>query len=61
VHHSRLELCTEEVSVNVNRKMLASTIHCVVFIKKTPRGRRIEEVLNVTGYEDGRYQFQQVA
>ncbi|WP_255448287.1 P-type conjugative transfer ATPase TrbB [Serratia sp. SRS-8-S-2018] len=57
----RLEQCVEEVSVNVNRKMIASTIHCVVFIKKTPQGRRIEEVLNVTGYENGQYQFQQVA
>jgi type IV secretion system protein TrbB len=47
--------------MNVNRRMTGSTIHCVVFIRKTPQGRRIEEVLNVTGYEDGRYQFQQVA
>ncbi|NTZ47706.1 P-type conjugative transfer ATPase TrbB [Lelliottia aquatilis] len=57
----RLEQCVEEVSVNVNRKMIASTIHCVVFIKKTPQGRRIEEVLNVTGYENGQYQFNKVA
>ncbi|WP_235424014.1 P-type conjugative transfer ATPase TrbB [Citrobacter koseri] len=57
----RLEQCVEEVSVNVNRKMIASTIHCVVFIKKTPQGRRIEEVLNVTGYENNQYQLEQVA
>lgn len=29
--------------------MMNTTIHCVVFIKKTPQGRRIEEVLKVTG------------
>lgn len=57
----RLEQCVEEVSVNVNRRMIASTIHCVVFIKKTPQGRRIEEVLNVTGFENGQYQFRQIA
>ncbi|MFZ4170372.1 P-type conjugative transfer ATPase TrbB [Enterobacter ludwigii] len=57
----RLEQCIGEVAVSVNRRMIASTIHCVVYIKKTPQGRRIEEVLNVTGYESGRYQFDRVA
>lgn len=56
----RLEQCIEEVSVNVNRRMIASTIHCVVFIKKTPQGRRIEDIIEVTGYENGRYQYHNI-
>lgn len=35
--------------------MIASTVHSVVFIKKTPQGWRIEKELNVTGFENGQY------
>ncbi|MCL4128458.1 UNVERIFIED_CONTAM: hypothetical protein GTU68_009386 [Idotea baltica] len=46
----RLEQCIEEVSTSVNRKVIASTVNLVVFIKKTAKGREIKEIIEVTGY-----------
>ncbi|AZQ13319.1 P-type conjugative transfer ATPase TrbB [Shewanella khirikhana] len=57
----RLEDLLSEATPNVNKAMIASTINVVVFIKKHPSGRRIEEVIQVTGYESNQYQYQQLA
>lgn len=55
----RLEQCIREVSAHVDRNVIASTIHVVVFIKKTDKGqKRIDRIIEVTGCdEQGRYQF----
>ena len=35
--------------------LIAEAVHIVVHIVRTPEGRRIQEILEVSGYEDGRY------
>ncbi|MGI2002072.1 P-type conjugative transfer ATPase TrbB [Shewanella frigidimarina] len=53
----RLEdLLAEAVSV-VNKPMIANTINIVVFIKKNKTGRRIEEVIQVSGFESEQYKY----
>jgi type IV secretion system protein VirB11 len=54
----RIEQCIEEVATNVNRKVIAATINWVVFIKKTPSGRQIQELAKVIGVEGENYRLQ---
>ena len=35
--------------------LIGEVVHVVVHIARTPEGRRIQEILEVSGYEDGRY------
>ena len=35
--------------------LIAEAVHVVVHIARTPEGRRIEEILEVIGYQDGQY------
>lgn len=35
--------------------LIGEAVHVVVHIARTPEGRRIQEILEVSGYEDGRY------
>jgi type IV secretion system protein VirB11 len=58
---NRLEDLLSEATPNVNKAMIASTINVVVFIKKNPTGRKIEEVIQVTGYESNEYKYQLLA
>jgi len=53
----RLEDLLAEATPNVNKAMIASTINVVVFIKKNPTGRKIEEVIQVTGYDSKSNQY----
>lgn len=53
----RLEDLLSEATPNVNKAMIASTINVVVFIKKHPTGRKIEEVIQVTGYDSKSNQY----
>jgi type IV secretion system protein VirB11 len=36
--------------------LIGEAVHIVIHIAKTPAGRRIQEILEVSGYADGRYQ-----
>jgi type IV secretion system protein VirB11 len=54
----RIEQCIEEVATTVNRKVIAATINWVVFIKKTPDGRKIKELAKVIGFDGSNYQLQ---
>lgn len=54
---NRLEDLLSEATPNVNKAMIASTINVVVFIKKNPTGRKIEEVIQVTGYDSKSNQY----
>jgi P-type conjugative transfer ATPase TrbB len=35
--------------------LIGEAVHLIVHIARTPQGRRVEEILEVEGYEDGRY------
>lgn len=35
--------------------LIGEVVHIVVHIARTPEGRRIQEIIEVSGYEDGRY------
>jgi len=35
--------------------LIAEAVHIVVHIARTPEGRRIEEILEVVGYQNGQY------
>jgi type IV secretion system protein VirB11 len=35
--------------------LIGEAVHVLVHIARTARGRRVQEVLEVSGYEDGRY------
>jgi len=35
--------------------LIAESVHILIFINKTPDGRRIREIVEVTGYENGKY------
>lgn len=35
--------------------LIGEVVHLIIHIKKTPAGRRVTEILKVSGYEDGQY------
>lgn len=35
--------------------LIAEAVHLIVHIARTPSGRRVQEIVSVEGYEDGRY------
>ena len=51
----RLDLLVCEASVTPQRKQIARSVDLVVFIKATRTGRRVTEILNVKGYENGEF------
>lgn len=54
---TRLEQLVSEVSHAPMRRVIADTVDLVVSIRRTDTGRRVEEVLCVDGFDQGRYQF----
>ena len=36
--------------------LIAQAVHLIVHITKTPEGRRVKEIMEVTGYDAGSYQ-----
>ncbi len=57
---SRLEDCISEATATINKTLIANAINLIVFIKKNREGRRIEEIIEVTGFEAGHYHTQPV-
>jgi type IV secretion system protein VirB11 len=57
---SRLEDCISEATATLNKTLIANAINVIVFIKKTREGRRIEEIIEVTGFEAGKYHTQPI-
>ncbi len=52
----RLEQCVSEATATPNRALIASGIHAVVFMTRTPEGKRvIKEVIQVNGLSDTGY------
>lgn len=59
----RLESLIAEATTAPQQALIAEAIDMVVFIDEEPdlaAGRKVREVLLVTGYEDGRYQVEYV-
>ena len=58
----RIEQLIQEVSLAPQREQIAAAVNLVVHIAKTrePPGRRVQEIVAVTGYANGLYQFQTV-
>lgn len=53
----RMEDLIGEVTSQVPCRMIGEAVDCVVHIRRTPSGRRVEEVLEVSGYEGGAYRI----
>ena len=51
----RLEDLLSEVAANVPFRLIGTAVDLVVHIHRTPKGRRIDEVLPIQGFEAGRY------
>ena len=50
-----------EVASQAPCRMIGEAVDCVVYIRRTPSGRRVEAVLEVNGYADGAYQTRALA
>lgn len=51
----RLEQLVAEVHSAPSQSLIADAINLVVFIAKTPKGRRVNELLEITGFSDQQY------
>ncbi|MGH7026959.1 P-type conjugative transfer ATPase TrbB [Brevundimonas sp.] len=54
---SRVEDLIGEVASQVPQRMIGEAIDCIVHIRRTPSGRRVEAVIAVNGFVDGGYQI----
>jgi len=52
----RIEDLLSEVTGQVPRRLIAQAIDLVVHIRRLPKGRRIDQIVAVDGYENGAYQ-----
>lgn len=52
---ARLEDLVGEVAVNVPSRAIGQAIDVIVFMRRRPGGRVVEEVLRVEGFAEGRY------
>lgn len=57
----RMEDLIGEVASQAPCRMIGEAVDCVVYIRRTPSGRRVEAVLEVNGYADGAYQTRALA
>lgn len=48
---TRLDQLIQEVSANPQRILISEAVNIAVFLKRTPQGRRIEEIVRVKGYD----------
>lgn len=51
----RVEELVSEASVTPRHQAIAQTIHCIVFIAKTSAGRRVQEIVSVSGHDGTKY------
>ena len=54
----RLEQLTAEASQQPMREVIGEAVDLIVSIERTPRGRRIRDVIHVERFVDGRYELQ---
>ncbi|TPJ52453.1 P-type conjugative transfer ATPase TrbB [Mesorhizobium sp. B2-6-4] len=55
---TRLEQLTAEVSFNPMPEIIGEAVDMVIAIERTPKGRRVRELLVVEGYRDGHYRIE---
>ena len=41
--------------------LIGEAVHCVVHIARTPKGRKIEEIISVNGFDNGQYQIEKLS
>ncbi len=51
----RLEQLTAEASLQPMQAVIGQAVDIVIAIERTPKGRRVSEVLSVVGFSNGRY------
>ena len=51
----RLEDLISEVAINIPYRLIGSAIDLIVHLRKAPKGRRLDQMLAVEGFADGRY------
>jgi len=55
---SRFEDLIGEVTVQIPYRAIGQSINVVVFIQRTPQGRRVQDVIQVKGHDGGRYRLE---
>lgn len=58
---TRLEQLVQEVVVTVPRALIAEAVNLIVYLERTPGGRRVQAVAAVVGLDQDRYVLQAVA
>lgn len=53
----RMEQLIMESGAIHQEKLIAETVHLLIYIERTPTGRVVKEMANVRGYENGKYQL----
>ena len=56
----RMEDLIGEVASQIPQRMIGDAVDCVVHIRRTPAGRRVEDIIAVNGFVDGGYRFQRM-
>lgn len=51
----RLEQLTAEVSQQPMQAVIGDAVDLIISLERTPKGRRVTEILHVSGFADGRY------
>jgi len=54
----RLEQLTGEASQQPMHEVIGEAVDLIISIERTPRGRRVRDVIHVEGYAHGRYQLE---
>ncbi len=57
---SRLEQLIQEANVTPSKEMIADAVNIVVFIQRTPEGRKVTEVVSVDGLSGGLYTLRDI-
>jgi type IV secretion system protein VirB11 len=56
----RIGQLVQEANVPPAPELIAEAVNLVVSIKREQRGRRVDEIVRVTGYENGAYVLERV-
>jgi len=54
----RLEQLTAEASLQPMQAVIGEAVDLIIAIQRTPKGRRVSEILSVTGFSDGHYHIE---
>lgn len=54
----RMEQLMSEAGAVKQERLIAETINLLIYIERTPNGRRVKEMAYVRGFEDGKYQLE---